>query len=145
MIKPDLQDVGANPTSGTVEPLISGADDDVPVEIWNDDNFGDESWHNDSCACFVIKSLQVDDRNYIKLWVDYKDPEMRDVPSSTRFFMAYHKDDEYECDIHHDENATLEDIFTAIAKIEKEGFGSFVNYSTKPIMEKFYTQLKASK
>ena len=47
-------------------------DDELPVI----DGFKDESWHNDVCPS-MEKRIYND--AYLKLWCDYKNPEMREI------------------------------------------------------------------
>lgn len=124
---------------------IEHPENDVPKEIWNDDNFADQSWHNDSCSSFVINSLQVANHNYIKLWVEYPEVEQRSPMSENRYSMAYYDDDELITDLHLVENVTLEGIFAAIKTMEKEGFDNFVNHNTISIMQDFNKKLTESK
>jgi hypothetical protein len=41
--------------------------------------FGDNSWHNDSCPCFISEELG------LRIWVDYADKQQREIPDGARF------------------------------------------------------------
>ncbi|UUV43173.1 hypothetical protein RCCWILLIS_1 [Rhodobacter phage RcCWillis] len=51
----------------------------------------DSSWHNDLCPSFTVMQGGEGDSNYefARVWVDYENPELRDIPGATRFQVSF--------------------------------------------------------
>jgi hypothetical protein len=52
--------------------------------------FEDTSWHNDSAPSFLSKRLM------LRIFVDYADPEQREIPETKRFSLSVHSEEHSE-------------------------------------------------
>lgn len=53
----------------------------------------DDSWHNDVCPSFVILAQRSETDQYVKVWVDYKDPEKREINPDERYCVCRYEAD----------------------------------------------------
>ena len=51
-----------------------------PLGVSIPEGFTDTSWHNDACPSFTSEAF--------KIWVDYANPDNREIPQSTRFTLC---------------------------------------------------------
>ena len=60
---------------------------DIP-ESWRD-----VSWHNDACPCFqAMRDDSGGNWKACRVWIDFADPDLRDVPNGKRFTVVFIND-----------------------------------------------------
>lgn len=74
--------------------------------------FADESWHNDAMPSFA---KELPNGYFLKLWVDYADQSMSEVPMTSRFSLGlYNQDMEHISDLKYvDDIADIDDFVAA--------------------------------
>ncbi len=61
------------------------------LDVQIPDGFEDNSWHNDVCPNWIKNNS---DGSVINLWIDYKNPEEREMKKGKRFMIFHFKNDE---------------------------------------------------
>jgi hypothetical protein len=79
------------------------------------EGFTDCSWRNNVCPCFERK---YNDKQYVTLWVNYKNPKRRETDHK-QFFITIETDDELDCELIYQTNS-WDVINNKINKLFKE-------------------------
>lgn len=83
----------------------------------------DSSWHNDACPSFIVwQDETVPKYETFKLWVDWANPDLREIPTAKRFTLcAMSEDGRFESISLIEESDSWEDIRPAVEFLRDNG------------------------
>ncbi len=73
--------------------------------------FVDSSWHNDSCPSWF------DEQSWLKLWIDYADPDKRESPGPRFALQQYNSDHEFVDELLRSDD--FDEVLCAVMKLRE--------------------------